>query len=357
MAQDDASGMTVEATWQAAHRQGQRTLYVLGAGFDPRALVGIERYVAARGGSELRILLLNLASRDSDDVTQQLAVQNRQRLENLVDKSGSALFQMQFPSVLEVSSAGLILARSIIGEGHLEGIGDVIADVSALPSNIYFPVIGALLSYYDQEKSSANIQVVACENAELDEAIREEGLNPTAPIGGFKADLDMEATTDEKRIWAPVLGKAKGPAIEAIYSRLHPVEICPVLPFPARRPRLPDDILIEHRELLFTTMQVQPRNFIYAHETNPFDLYRQLSHLNTRYIETLKPLGPAHLVLSTHASKVLSLGVLLAAYEQHLPVLTASPTEYSLAEVDLGALAQKDRLVNLWLTGDPYSAD
>jgi hypothetical protein len=102
-------------------------------------------------------------------------------------------------------------------------------------------------------------------------------------------------------------------------------------------------------------MAVGPGDIIYADERNPFDLYRTLSRLNARYTETLRPLGEVKVILSAHSSKLLSLGVLLAAYEHKLPVVSAPPTGWALTpQFDREMLQKHDQLVCLWLDGSPY---
>ena len=61
------------------------------------------------------------------------------------------------------------------------------------------------------------------------------------------------------------------------------------------------------------------------------------------------------MVLSSHSSKLLSVGVLLAAYDQGLEVQHVSPTLYSLREdTDTDALRDFDEIYDIWLTGEPY---
>lgn len=113
--------------------------------------------------------------------------------------------------------------------------------------------------------------------------------------------------------------------------------------------------MVEYRELLFEEIRIEPRNVIHAHERNPFDLYRTLDRLYARYSRALNPLGEVSLVLSAHSSKLLSVGVLLTAYEHELGVQDVSPTLYALREdVDMAACRERDDLVDVWLTGGPF---
>lgn len=192
-------------------------------------------------------------------------------------------------------------------------------------------------------------------NPVLDDIIVGEGTLPPSHFGGFQHGLNLETVPSGPRVWAPVLGPNVATQLEAILDRLKPTEICPVLPFPAHNPRRGDDLLIEYRRLLVDTFEVEATNYIYANEANPFDLYRTLSRLHLRYRESLKPLGESTVVLSTHASKILSIGVLLAGYEHSLPVVTAGPIKHLIDNQEkFGQLTEMDTLTCLWLHGEPY---
>lgn len=230
----------------------------------------------------------------------------------------------------------------------------VVVDVSGLPNTIYFPLVGSILTAVDDGRFDGEMQVTVCENPLLDGLIVGAGVGGVSPIAGFKHGLDVESEPDEIRVWAPVIGERAGAQLAAIRQHLDPREVCPVLPFPARDPRRADRLFLEHRELLVDTLEVEPANFIYADERNPFDLYRGLSQLHARYGHALRPLGASRIVTSVHASKMLSLGALLAAFEHRLSVLHVETVDYSIEDVEAvkESLAE-NRLACLWLSGTP----
>jgi hypothetical protein len=89
----------------------------------------------------------------------------------------------------------------------------VIVDVSGLPSTIYFPVIGGLLKASDDKGLQRDLQVVVCENPELDRIILEEGVASPGPISGFRQGLDPDGPSGVTRVWVPVLGEHQEPYI------------------------------------------------------------------------------------------------------------------------------------------------
>jgi hypothetical protein len=197
--------------------------------------------------------------------------------------------------------------------------------------------------------------VVVCENPGLDRIILEEGIASPGPIRGFSQGLDLDDTSGATRVWVLVLGEHQERYIRSIFDFLAPNEVCPVLPFPATNPRRGDDLLLELRRLIFDTIEVEPRNFIYADERNPFDLYRGLCRLSDRYSKAMEPVGDVTVVTSVHGSKVMSVGALLAAYEKNLSVVSVGPTSYRIQPgIDLDKVTAASDLICLWLDGEPY---
>lgn len=345
----------VENLWTATASPEQATLYVLAEGFDPRTLVGVKRFLATHDPKHVTVLSLGMPP-STDAVAMAMAQKNTQELSALASSVGAQLQQLPYPTVSEARAAGQKIASQVILGQFLDVPALIVIDVSAMPTAVHFALVGAVLHYCPKRTDHPDVQVVVCENPELDASIVNVGTGPADTIAGFMYGLDLEARSRQLRIWAPVLGPGEALPLKSLFERLEPREICPVLPFPSRNPRLADDLLLEYRPLLFDTMGVDPRDIIYADERNPFDLYRTLSRLNTRYCEALQaPLGEVKVILSAHSSKLMSLGVFLAAQEHALPVVSAPPTSYALAsDFAPERFAQHDQLVCLWLEGSPY---
>jgi hypothetical protein len=349
-----AYGDAIEPLWRAAGVPGRASLFVLGAGFDPRALVGLRAFAAAAGGGGVTVAIVELPPGRGDPGGIALAARNASSLDELAGVVGFRVARIAYPAIADRRGASQAISRRLQSAGLIDPEGLVIVDVSALPASIAFPIIGGMLAAGDSSAFNGDLQVLVCENPQMDRAIVEEGASDAGPVAGFAHGL-TESSRDAVRIWAPVLGERQAEQLEAIFGYLEPDEIIPVLPFPAADPRRGDELVVELRELLFDRMAVQPGDFIYAHERNPFDVYRSLWRLSERYQQALAPLGSAMVVTSVHGSKMLSMGVLLAAWERKLPVVATAPTDYLIATgVDLDRLAPRSRLACLWLLGDPY---
>jgi len=199
---------------------------------------------------------------------------------------------------------------------------DVVLDISAMPRAVYFPLIGKLLHLVDAGRRAEprspvpNFHLIVAESPELDVSIREEGVEDDASyVHPFTGGLDRESSAHQPKIWLPLLGEGQSIQFQKIHNLITPDEICPILPSPARNPRRSDDLVMEYRELLFDRLRVEPRNFIYAAERNPYEVYRQVRNSITDYDRALTPLGGSKFVVSALSSKLMSVGALLVAYE------------------------------------------
>jgi hypothetical protein len=73
------------------------------------------------------------------------------------------------------------------------------------------------------------------------------------------------------------------------------------------------------------------------------------------YQAILGPIGGADVTLSSHGSKLLSIGALLAAYERELQVFAVRATRRALDPSHWRPAARHaDQLACVWLKGEPY---
>jgi hypothetical protein len=117
---------------------------------------------------------------------------------------------------------------------------------------------------------------------------------------------------------------------------------------------------LEYRDFLFDRLRVEPRNFIYGCERNPFEVYRQIRKTVLHYRYALRPLGGCKVVLSALSTKLLSVGALLVAYE-----LKQAKYDIGISDVEcqgytiegaaqLNQLRTQSELFGLWLWGECY---
>lgn len=360
-----------EALLELVHERGvqrdkkKQVCLILGQGFDPRMLSGLELLSRVFDPREIAVVVLlfdegaTSPSRKYDDLVQL----NLAKLKTIVGDSQIQERQIRMFSPegrrTTSRSAGAVFRSS----AELQQFSDIFIDVSSLPRSVYFPVVAKLLFLLDQTGGvpASNLFVLVSENPELDGQIVEEGIDEDADyVHPFRGGVERESTASRPRVWFPLLGEGQRVQLKCICDLINPAEICPLLPFPSLNPRRGDDLVIEYRELLFEQLRVEMRNFIYASESNPFEVYRQLRRAVLHYANALKPLGGSSAVISANSSKLLSVGALLAAYE-----LKRNKIDVAIAHVEahgyklrdpsqLDRFASESRLHGLRLSGDCY---
>ena len=337
----------------------RRGLLIAGRGIDPRTMNGPRSLTQAEFPIDGCCLLRLLRPFDTPDRPRsRSAAENENSMRTLFK---GAEFEVKDIKVLNENGmpVGSTHIQALFADlDWLHGYTDVIVDITALPTSVSFPLLGALIEIstlrQDEASPNFNVHCIVCENAEVDELIIAEGGDVADYISPFRGRGSLAGVSDPINIWAPVLGKSSTPSLRKIYEMLQPAEVRPFLPFPSRNPRRGDELVSEYRLLLFDDWEVAPSGFIYADERDPFDIYRQISALAADYAESLAPLGAANTVVSAHSSKLLSLGVLLAAFEHGLAVAHVEPTGYVVDEAAEGQ--EGNEMFEIWLTGEAYDA-
>lgn len=325
----------------------RRLLVVLGLGFDPRMCLGLTQLLEVIGTNQLDCLLIeHIGPMQAQNHSLRAAVdQNLLTLRSLAAKRGK-LIEEKIP-IFHTNGDRIGPRRAAAILDNLDGLAsysDILLDISSLPRSIYFSLLNKLLllaksiEHLPQGPAAPNVHVVASENPSLDSRIVGDQLDERAEyLFGFSAGLLAEAKAHIPKVWFPILGEGKTAHLEKIDELVRPDEVCPILPSPARNPRRGDDLVYEYRELLFDRMRVDPSNFIYASESNPFDVYRQIMTASNSYSNSLGPLNGCRIVISALSSKLLSVGALLAAYNlKHLDytvgIAHVEPLTYSQVE-------------------------
>lgn len=320
----------------------RRTLLICGAGFDPRT-ADAPTVIESLKIANLDVIAVQPGPSGEHEDAATSAATNIAALRTLF---GARLVVVPEPDALDIAAAGPLLTRSLIKDHDILAFDTVIVDMSGLPSAISFVLLHLFLdAWRDVPK---NLLVTVSDDSSTDARIRAAGLGDPSILNAL-----TRRPAKAQNIWIPVLGPDAGGELQALRVMLDPQDVFPVVPFPAVEPRRGDELLVEHRVFLFEEVKFEPRNVMYASESNPFDLYRQLVSLATRYRMALAPLGKVAIVASEHASKLLSLGVLLAAHEAGIAVAQVAPLSYTL----LPETVPHDRepvLRTAWLTGEPY---
>lgn len=379
-------GREVHDLWDELLRDRPlRLLYIAGRGFDVRAQSVMREFVtsqlgARRSTANARLLLVGFSAYELDEDIQQLTEENAQALKMLFAPLGETVhISVGASDEEEEPSASTALRLQI--ELVLAQIGDqtdIVLDVSSFPRASYLALLTGLLHRLVPSKVRAggtphplyakgvNFQVLVGEDAKLDGEIRaEDPSNDLVLVPGFSSALQAESVQDWPLVWFPVLGENRVNQLQKVIdSALIPplAEVCPVLPHPSKDPRRADNLLIEYRGPLFDSRKTPTTNIIYAHESHPFEAYRQLLGAMQRYRDSMKIMGGCRLVMTPLGSKLITLGAGLACFEMRpadptarfgVAIPHAEPRRY-VASVQ--SLKRSEPEVSaLLLTGEAYA--
>ena len=334
-------------------------LLVAGAGFDPRSAF-IARALAATklNGERFRALFIREHRPNPDPELARRGDESATAIAALVPIAESVdvdVFSFEDKAVVGGHRAIEVLRRA--APNLLDGATDVVLDMSALSIGISFPIALFLYEACRNGAHPLNFHVMAATNSQLDDAISSEPSDVVDPIRGFSGEIDLAESGEDPKVWLPHLAVGRNFALQRIRDKLEgPVDICPVLPISQRDPKSADRLLAAFQPELEGTWDVDPRNYVYAIEDDPLDLYRTITTLHRRYTAVLSEIAKGHVVLSPSGNKVLAIGALMAAMEHALPVRYVEALSY---KVDWDKVAGIDldqrRLVHVWLHGDPYA--
>lgn len=361
-------GSELKAFWQAHLGDRERNiLFILAKGFDPRMCLGLRLVLdcGGSGGRDACLIEFSEGPASPSRMYRSRVEENLKTLTTMIDRRG-----VIHPREIKTRSAeGHRVASRSAGNifkkiDDFAGYTDIVVDISAMPRAVYIPLIAKILHILDHALTTAgaiqlNLHVFVWEDAALDQNIRDEGIEDTAVyLHPYSGAMDREATAGQPKVWIPLLGEGQRVQLERIHDLVVPDEICPVLPSPSVNPRRGDDLVMEYHDLLFDRLRVEPRNFIYCSEQNPFEAYRQITRAIRAYRESLSSLGGSKFVISALSSKLLSVGALLVAYD-----FKTANIDIGLAHVECHGYHMDDDApaevsehpgepVGLWLSGE-----
>lgn len=316
-----ASGHNFSRFWKDYLSGDRQIKYVMGLGFDPRTVdcfAAIRNYMKS-GSMDYKIVEYDNSATLEPKLGRMLE-RNTERLEALIprDRWNSATVNMTDPS-RDTSLA----ATNSVRPDELDGHTDLILDISAMPARVYFPIVRRILSWIDADKVRSptsgriNMHLVTSENPAFDDAIRGRIIDDTVTyMHKFAARLHSQANSELPKVWIPLLGRGRSKQLDMIYRQVEGlVEFCPVFPMPSTDPYRSKNLLVEHKNLLMDSMGTSPKDYVYCHESNPFDVCRKIYDTAELYCDLFKPIGGCKIVISPMSNKLMSVGALLAACE------------------------------------------
>lgn len=233
---------------------------------------------------------------------------------------------------------------------------NIVIDTTGMSRGTCFPIVQQAFAVGLSKGVDVHL-LIASSNEPLFSLISES--NDRAEwMHGFQGKMDSDVMDGALKLWVPQLSEGKVQATAAMYSKLVPVaEVCPIIPFPSCNPRRGDDILFEYKDAITEQWDSGLLNIIYAHESNPLDVYRSVSALHKIRAEVFSGTGEIPItILSPAGWRIGSLGMLLAAIDLKLPVLYVETIGYTVSEPlpSKVTFQEPDHSWHVWLTGSAY---
>ena len=329
-------------------QSGRSPLLVAGAGFDPRAHVVAEALCEANPSTSA-LLIKELRPGAPPDQSAR-ARANTTSLVDILNQHTLLPIDIFGPDDAVVGGRNAV---SAVSTPPLDSFTDLIVDISALSVGTSFPIIRYLFEFALSGRGPSNLHLFVTHDPSLDDGIRSVSSESPDFIHGFRGNSTLSTAADSARLWLPQLSSGRRAALERLYDFVEPHDTCPILPFPARQPRLGDILAEEYLTEFENAWSVDTRNIMYADEGDPLDLYRTILRLGDFREKVFAESGGSILILSPLGSKVMALGALMAALERDLPVAHIEPIAYRIYE-PLPTTVSHPEIIHVWLEGDVY---
>jgi hypothetical protein len=328
-----------------------RVLLIAGAGFDPRS-TAVARLIAQYAGRRAQGYFLREERPRPDAPLVSRADQNEKALRELIPHCSVARLDV---FAADNAVVGGRKAVRLVSALALDDLTDLFVDFSALSIGVAFPIVRYLLTAAQYQ--GLNLHLVVADEPETDAEIRSTATDVADAIHGFKGGWGLDANSRAALLWMPQLATGKRSVLERIRQRVQPHAFCPILPFPADNPRLPDQLIEQYAEEFENTWRVDTRDIVYASERNPLDLYRTILRMDDSRKRVFSEIGGSQIILSPVGSKALAVGALMAALERDFTIMYVEALGYSADFASLDAIRedQTTELVHVWLSGEAYA--
>ena len=335
----------------------RQSVLICGAGFDPRTL-RVPKMLAAHGVNASALCIREERPNAQPNL--------RARADKHVDELNKSLDSPRIVSLdIFDENASPVGGRRVISviDQFIDGFEtslplDIIVDISALSCSIFFPIFARLLGRAASESKEWNIHLLVAESPEADSRIRGEIVDAVSYIHGFRSTESLLQTLDHAILWIPVFAEERDAQMRLIHGTINQpaseVDISPVVPFPGSDPRRPD-VLVELYRDLIGEWEIDTKHLIYAAEDDPLDSYRSIFNIDQLRQETYGALGGSTTIVSPLGSKMLSVGMMLAAIERNLRVMHVEYRGFEEAAAETAPQEADDGdwpLTHLWLYGE-----
>ena len=271
--------------------------------------------------------------------------------------------RLEFVDIEVIASDGATVGgRNAVAkaqEWYKQRYSDIVIDATGMSRGVCFPIVQqALQAGLDM---GANVHLLVASAESNCHELVSESSDRAEWMHGFQGTMGLDSTSGNLKLWVPQLSERSSAQMGVMYRALSSTssvgEVCPIVPFPSKIARRGDELLFEYEKDFYGEWDCSHLNVIYAHESNPLDVYRSIvKMINARQEVFTATERKATTVLSPCGWRIGSLGMLLAAIDLDLPMLYVETVGYNLlSEIPTSVqIAKPDHIWHILLAGGPY---
>lgn len=327
----------------------RKVVLIAGGGFDPRA-TGIAKLLKKYCKPLANGIFIKEERPGPDPELVARAATNLEELKACVANTVVIEVDVFAPDGAVVGGRALLQKLESL---KLDEYTDIVIDVSALSIGISFPLVRYALDFADIQNK--NLHLFVCDLPALDHSIIPQLADRATVVHGFRRVNAYYSDLPGAKLWLPQLAPGANQALQRIFDEVQPNDTCPIVPFPARDPKLVDRLFAEYIVEIENAWSVESDSFIYADESDPLGLYRSIVRLNDELQQAFQALGGSLLIISPTGSKLLAIGALMAALDRDLPVYYIESRAYEITWSVTKPINNSDAPIrHVWLSGDAY---
>ncbi|HEY8096418.1 MAG TPA: hypothetical protein VIE65_10060 [Methylobacter sp.] len=324
-------------------------LFIGSIGFDPRTLMTFQTLKAIT--NKIHPIFFE---EDRENVSSELKSRAKQTAVELGKLLGQSPTTFTIP-IFAADGApigGVELIKA--AEKNIKGIAsytDVVIDICAMSRGIFFPLVRYIRDMIQRDKLETSLHVLVVDHPSVDYSYKPQYDDTASWMKGFDANAGLKGNPVASKLWLPQLMSGRSGMYETLFNFIQPNDVCPVLPFPGVKPKRVDELVIEYRDEI-DKWDTSLQNIVLASESDPLDLYDTVIRVHKA---RQKICDPHITVLSPMGSKVSTIGGLLAAMDEELPVAYVETLGYHEdANSSTPDVPDIKNLVHVWVDGPIY---
>jgi len=323
------------------------TLLIGAVGFDPRAPDVANKLSSA--GSKLSAIFIKELRPLPQVKLESMANSNMQQISDLL---GHQLKTLNISIFAEDGAAvGGIKVVEAAAKWDLSSFKDIVVDISAMSTGIYFPLIKFLRATLQNKYPSTSLHILVSSHPGTDYRIRSNYDDQARYMHGYGGRAKLVGRSDPIKLWLPQLVSGRKEVYERLHHFIAPSDVCPVVPFLGKNPRRAEELIFEYRDALLDEWETDLKNVVLADESDPLDIYRTIRRVDGVRRRLFCPLNATMTIITPMGSKLSSVGSMLAAMDSELPVAYVESAGYADDFKGIFGSNEQSTLVHVWVHG------